>query len=398
MPVADHETSDVSADILAKLTPLFPVLGITRVANVTGLDRIGIPVAMCIRPNAKHLSVSQGKGLTWEQAKITAIMESVEAYHAENPALPALVGTYQQLQSHYHLLNPAILSGGFFQWQADKHVLEWLAATDLFSQRTLYIPREIVCLDSSYCRLYGALFAVSSTGLAAGSTHAAAILHGLYEVIERDALWHWRSLSRAARDATSVALDNVDSVVNRELLKQLFAAELRVSVWNMTSTLEVPAYYCELADESVGVCHGSAAHASAEVALTKALLEAAQARLTYICGTREEIFPGYYTLHHRIKSYTRGAEDTSPVSTAIYSTLSMHKAQNKRDSMAVMLESPKSTRACEVRGVVTQADDMLQWLMQRLVAHQFTQLIVLDHTKPELAIPVVHVIVPGMQQ
>ena len=42
---------------------MFGRFGITRLADVTGLDRIGIPVWMAVRPNSKTLAVSQGKGL-----------------------------------------------------------------------------------------------------------------------------------------------------------------------------------------------------------------------------------------------------------------------------------------------------------------------------------------------
>ncbi len=53
------------AETVARVRRLMPVMGITRIANVTGLDCIGIPVVMVCRPNSRSLSVSQGKGWTW---------------------------------------------------------------------------------------------------------------------------------------------------------------------------------------------------------------------------------------------------------------------------------------------------------------------------------------------
>lgn len=74
----------VSAEeTLARVKPLFPLFGITRVANVTGLDTIGIPVVMVNRPNSRGLAVSQGKGVTLAAAKASAVMESIESWHAE---------------------------------------------------------------------------------------------------------------------------------------------------------------------------------------------------------------------------------------------------------------------------------------------------------------------------
>src|SRR2546423_12243572 len=58
-----------------------PVMGITRVANVTGLDTIGIPVAMVCRPNSRSVAVSQGKGVDYLSAQVSGLMEASELYH-----------------------------------------------------------------------------------------------------------------------------------------------------------------------------------------------------------------------------------------------------------------------------------------------------------------------------
>ncbi|MHC4093368.1 MAG: YcaO-like family protein, partial [Planctomycetota bacterium] len=59
------------AETLARLTPLLPQMGITRVANITGLDFIGIPVVMVCRPNSRSIAVAQGKGLELVAAKVS---------------------------------------------------------------------------------------------------------------------------------------------------------------------------------------------------------------------------------------------------------------------------------------------------------------------------------------
>src|SRR2546428_13701976 len=77
-------------ETLARVRPLFPMFGITRLANVTGLDRIGIPVWLCIRPNARCLSVSQGKGLDDDLARVSAVLGAIGLPHAEGVAPPPL--------------------------------------------------------------------------------------------------------------------------------------------------------------------------------------------------------------------------------------------------------------------------------------------------------------------
>src|SRR5258707_5385963 len=72
------------ADTLARFRPHAAAMGITRLGNITGLDRIGIPVAVAVRPNSRSVSVSQGKGLGLSQALASALMEAIELFHGEN--------------------------------------------------------------------------------------------------------------------------------------------------------------------------------------------------------------------------------------------------------------------------------------------------------------------------
>src|SRR4051794_33639460 len=84
----------VAPDVTVRtIMPLRARFGITRVANVTGLDSLGVPVVIVCRPNSRSLSVSQGKGLTLDAAKASGLMESIELYHAEHVALPMKLGS-----------------------------------------------------------------------------------------------------------------------------------------------------------------------------------------------------------------------------------------------------------------------------------------------------------------
>ena len=52
------------ADTVARVRPHLQRMGITRLADLTGLDRIGVPVFAAVRPNSRSVATSQGKGLT----------------------------------------------------------------------------------------------------------------------------------------------------------------------------------------------------------------------------------------------------------------------------------------------------------------------------------------------
>ena len=75
-----------------------PALGITRIGDHTGLDIVGLPVWFAARPNSRGLAVSQGKGMTDEQARLSAAMEAVETAYAERcETLVRFVGSLDDL-------------------------------------------------------------------------------------------------------------------------------------------------------------------------------------------------------------------------------------------------------------------------------------------------------------
>src|SRR5262245_22815534 len=98
------------AETFHEIASHFAALGITRIADVTGLDTIGIPVCVAVRPNSRSLSVSQGKGLTLEQARVSAAMESIETHHAEFTALPIRTGSYRELAPGAAVCDPLTLN------------------------------------------------------------------------------------------------------------------------------------------------------------------------------------------------------------------------------------------------------------------------------------------------
>src|SRR4051812_19172250 len=91
-----HRTTSPT-ETVARMKTWMGLMGITRIANLTGLDRIGIPVVAVYRPNARSVAVSQGKGVTLAAAQASGLMESIEAYHAENLNLPLRLASYREM-------------------------------------------------------------------------------------------------------------------------------------------------------------------------------------------------------------------------------------------------------------------------------------------------------------
>jgi YcaO-like protein with predicted kinase domain len=365
-----HRTATAT---LAQIRPLLPKFGITRVADITGLDCIGIPVYVCIRANSKDLAAAQGKGITPELAEISAIMESIEGYHSENPRDADLFGSYSALSRSYRLLDPMRLVPGAFPTTAlRRREMGWIKGNDLITGEEVYVPHVSVCLDTTRPHSEYALLSASSTGLASGNHFTEVVCHALYEVIERDANARWVSLLGGQKKATRVNLETIEGL-NRQLLDCFKAAEVEVRVWEITSALGIPAFRCTIRDRDVprglGQFGGMGAHLSSDIALSRALTEAAQSRLAMINGSRDDVLSESYQTQC-LSTYTP-APDFGPNGPTPFS-----------------LRAPQGSR----RSFAGDIKDILE----RLVVHGFGEVLVVDHTKPEFDVPVVHVFAPGM--
>jgi len=136
--VLDPETT------LENTTALLPKIGVTRIANITHLDRVGIPVFSAIRPSAAPgaISIYSGKGANETNARISAIMESFERCLAEQPELSInlngvdlnterTVDTYGSLSESCLALYPGTLL--LPQPLSDSAYLEWVMGHDLMN-------------------------------------------------------------------------------------------------------------------------------------------------------------------------------------------------------------------------------------------------------------------------
>jgi ribosomal protein S12 methylthiotransferase accessory factor len=362
---------------LDRVEPHFAKIGITRIANITGLDRIGIPVALACRPNSRSLSVSQGKGSTLDAAKASAAMESVELYHAENIRLPLRLSSYEELQRTERVVDVAELphaKDGLF----DKHRrLLWIEGYDLLQHEKLWLPYEMVSTDFTlpFPDGYGC-FPPNSNGLASGNTLLEAVSHGLCEVVERDAVTLWSLNSMEERSRTELDLDTVTDDLCRELVGRFARAKIAVRVWDVTSDMDLPCFRCLIAESSQDPLHfgysgrGFGCHPSRSVALARALTEAAQARLTYIAGSRDDVSRSGYD-RMRTSSVTAPSSDIPRPEKRDYSSIS---DWDEPTLVGDLNRELNSLTACGINRVI-----------------------VVDLTREEFQIPVAKVVIPGLE-
>jgi YcaO-like protein with predicted kinase domain len=366
-------------ETLARVQPFYPDMGLTRIANVTGLDYIGIPVALACRPNSRSLSVAQGKGLDLCSAMASAMMESVESYHAEHIVLPTRFCSYDELRASDPVVDVTRLPVcGPLPAPVSRPLL-WIAGVEMFTNQPVWVPYEMVSTNYTLAaRAVGGVFQATSNGLASGNHLLEAVSHGICEVVERDATSLWMVCSPAEQAETRVDLSTVDDPDCLEVIAKCRRAGIEVSVWDLTSDIGMPCFRCAVVegkDSSLLVAHpgaGMGCHPCRAIALLRALMEAAQSRLTYIVGSRDDIFPESYADAQRHVSRERLREQI-------------------RDSVPT-----KDFRAAPNYESSTIADDVL-WELDTLRRAGFTSVIVVDLTKVSFGIPVVRIIIPGLE-
>jgi ribosomal protein S12 methylthiotransferase accessory factor len=303
-------------------------VGITRVADITGLDRIGIPVWLAIRPNARSLSGGQGKGATPGAARASAVMESIETWHVEH--LPEGIRRAWSDFGPGHALCPRALDPGpdLARWQPDSE-LEWLEGEDLLEGGPVFVPKDALALDLTDFRR-PRYVAGSSNGLASGNRLDEAVLHALYELIERDAERRWWNLGPRQQLATALDLGIVaaDFPLVGDLLERVQRADCEVALFDCTGPTRLATFRCVIGERAREfrplAAEGSGADGQAGVAIMRALTEAAQARLTFIAGSRDDRYPSLYSAARRTvpvtpeppprgrRAYDAGVEEVAP--------------------------------------------------------------------------------------
>lgn len=285
------------ASFLERLIRASRAHGITRLADVTGLDRLGLPVWQTIRPAGKSLSVHQGKGMTHEAAKVGALCEAFEAHCAENVPADGPTCAFAALPETQRAPD----RGDYCRLRADApngpEEIQWCGATDLVSGRRCYLPHDLVSLD--FTKGLPNFFERASSGLGAGASESDALLTSLLEVVERDAAGAWGRLGPAGRMARALAAESVPFPWFRSWRSRLASLDVALQVFALESVIGVPTFMCVIGgSEEFGSAwrrfSGTAAHGDPEIALFRALAEAIQSRLTLIAGVRDDIMPSYY--------------------------------------------------------------------------------------------------------
>jgi YcaO-like protein with predicted kinase domain len=374
-----HRCASPSAT-LDRISRFLPVFGITRLCNITGLDYLGIPVVTAIRPNSRSLAVSQGKGASLEAAKVSALMESIEMYHAERFFIPGLLLSYQDIVYKYNTVDLSKVSRSAKKRLTADTKIYWNEAEDLLTGSPIWVPHALVHSDftAPFLSDYGH-FITDTNGLASGNTILEAKVHALCEVIERDALAFWEYSSENQKQSKRIDIKSISQGGQCcSLIETIQDADIHIGIWDITTDIGIPSFICKVVPSEENPAngfrpvYGSGTHLDKNIALSRAITEAAQSRLTFISGARDDQFRSIY------KAY-----------------LSNEMVKKWRDEILLNQGERQFSDTCSYENELIEDD--YEHIVNSLKNVGITQIASVDLTREEFNIPVVKVVVPGLE-
>lgn len=290
VPESDRWRKIDAAALLPRLDSACAWAGITRVADLTRLDRIGLPVFQAVRPMGRALSVHQGKGRCGADARVSAIMEAIESAASESVIHNGPTCTFAALPSTERFADYR----RYGEVEADRRFdidasVRWYEAERFPAGGRVFVPFDTVSLDFTFDG--DTPFARSSLGLGAGAQTDDATTAALFELIERDAQSYWLASGMAGQAKTRVDTAGIGGWM-QALEAHLAAHGIGIAVYVVEGAARLPVVFCRIDDPGYAPSFlGAACRPDPDDALFRAFGEAAQSRLTVISGARDDIAP-----------------------------------------------------------------------------------------------------------
>ncbi|MGI0038073.1 MAG: YcaO-like family protein [Nitrososphaera sp.] len=395
-------------ETLEQVIPLQSKIGVTRLADITDMDVLRIPNFSAVLPGTEdYIWVYSGKGPTKQHAMASALMESIERYSS----LPAggtrnfIRSSYADLAKSHKVLHPEeIIEPVRFEYR-EEMLMDWLVGYDIATAEDIMVPASIALFRYTPSPPAVNPFAYFHTnGLASGNVMEEAICHALCEVIERDAMslaelrasaipFHvLRSVTHSLASAgygvspipsdkfvddpnlfPDVDISEVDFQPVSDLVEKFWRAAIPLTIKDITSDTGIPTFNAssvEWVSHDYGyLVEGHGTHPDSRIALLRAITEVSQARAANIQGARDDL--------RKIR----------------------YGESNTDDRRAWQFMPSTNTRKFSDIATFFNEDilDDIKLILSRLKGVGLGKVIIVDLTNPEIKIPVVRAIVPGLE-
>jgi len=405
-------------DTLKHVAGIAYSIGVTRVADITHLDVLRIPNYSAVLPGSiDNIWVYSGKGPTHKHAKASALMESIERYSAlasnfrydgNNRVSTGSMNEMIMRHGRGNVLHvDDVVEAVSFNYN-DHMPMDFIECYDIMNRNYVYVPAGLILtrydLIADKSGKVNPFLYSHTNGLAAGNTIEEAIVQGLCEVIERDAVsiaelrssvlaYHrlksiitrLNSQGIKVKDISSddyvddpdiypkVDLTSVENKYARFLISRFEREGIPLLVKDITSDTGIPTFIATsiqwITDDYAYMAEGHGTHPNKDVALIRAVTEVAQTRAANIQGARDDLRRMRYDV-------SKSAE---------------HRAW----------QFMHSSRKIDYSSIPTyEHDDVLddiEFILSRLRTVGLDKVVVADLTHDRTKVPVVRVIVPGLE-
>ncbi|MCU0631932.1 MAG: YcaO-like family protein [Methanolinea sp.] len=260
--------------------PLMKSIGAGPVREITGNDRVGIPCCTTSRSRTPRggSKVHPGMGLDLPLARVSAMMAAIERYSGEYHEDHMEFAGYEDL-GVARAIDPETLILPRPLERGEK--LHWTPGVDIMNKEQVMVPSNAVFFPYDTLGMTMPLFQSDPAGLASGNVREEAILHGLLELLERDAM----SRAERQKDMGRRLVIDTDGPA-RALLDQFTSAGVAIHLWLLRGRSRIPVI-AAAADDQVTrdpalLMMGSGCHPDPDIAAVRALTELAFNRAAYL--------------------------------------------------------------------------------------------------------------------
>ena len=367
-------------------------------------NRAGMHVYVCTQISDRSASnhranrvlgrpgAAAGKGAGDLQARVSCLAEAIERYSCHHQGHhPLLHSRLDQLgktaiapqdlllfsNTQYENRNLSNeIHGGGFNWVPEQfdpaYAIDWSPAWSLTHNREVWLPADFCYfgyssdLNHDFCK-------ADSNGCASGNTLEEAIQQGFFELVERDAcaLWWYNRVTRPGVD-----LDSFDDPFFASMQNSFNQAGRELVVLDITSDLGVPTVMAISwrQIDGGGIHLGLGCHLEARLAISRALAELNQGAVDEFGDKDPASLEGFDIDHARW----------------------LREATIENQPYLRPADGPRRVAADFTNEATRDVRDDLLISIEKLRAKDL-EMIVLDHTRPDIGFPVARVVVPGLR-
>jgi len=338
--------------------------------------------------NNHFRSTNGGKGKNDAQAKTGALCEAIERYcMIYHDTIFSIKGSFGELENAIHPNNCMNFSKKQYSERTliNKHVaryyslipepfdenasIEWTPLYSLTSDVFKYLPTSYCYAQYPYESENDIISYPDSNGCASGNTLEEAFLQGFLELVERDAvaLWWYNRIQRQQVDLLSANNPYIDKII-----AYYESLDREIYVLDLSSDIQIPVFVALSYSRTTRkqILFGFGCHVDATVALERAVVEMNQL-LPIVTENIESI---------EDKTFSNWLANVSIDENAYLRPL----IGDKIVMSEYVMPCEKSIYHCAMHCVNSAKKNNLEVL-------------VLDLTQPDIGMPVVRVVVPGLR-